>query len=172
MLPRPIRLVPADAERYAPLRLRMLSAAPWAFAASPEDDRVLDLPFLRALLTEEENAIVAVEGARGAHLPELVAAAGVMRKKRAKFAHRAEIWGVFVEPARRGEGLGRAVTEAAVELARGWAGVEYVDLGVSADAPEALRLYESLGFRAWGREPEATAHDGRRFDEIHMTLRL
>jgi len=35
-----------------------------------------------------------------------------------------------------------------------------------------LRLYERLGFEAWGRVPEATEHDGQLFDEIHMTIRL
>ena len=62
--------------------------------------------------------------------------------------------------------------QAAVQHARSCAGVDYVDLAVSENAPEALRLYESLGFSAWGREPEATQVDGQRYDEIHMTLRL
>ncbi|HVY60236.1 MAG TPA: GNAT family N-acetyltransferase, partial [Planctomycetota bacterium] len=89
-----------------------------------------------------------------------------------KFAHRAKVWGVFVEPARRGRGLGKAVMASAIELARGWPGVDYVDLGVSENAPAARRLYEALGFREWGREPESTEHDGRRYDEVFMTLRL
>jgi L-amino acid N-acyltransferase YncA len=42
----------------------------------------------------------------------------------------------------------------------------------SANSPEAQRLYERFGFEVWGREPEATEHDRRRYDEIHMTLRL
>ena len=32
--------------------------------------------------------------------------------------------------------------------------------------------YESLGFRAWGREPESLEVDGRRYDEIFLALRL
>jgi len=95
-----------------------------------------------------------------------------MRARSPKFAYRASIWGVFVEPAYRGNGLGRAVVTAAIDLARSWSGVDYVDLGASGAAPEAQRLYERLGFAAWGREPEATEIDGRRYDEIHMTLRL
>jgi ribosomal protein S18 acetylase RimI-like enzyme len=79
---------------------------------------------------------------------------------------------VFVEPDYRGRGLGRAVTSAAIAHARTWPGIDFIDLGVSENAPEALRLYESLGFTRWGREPEATQHEGRRYDEIHMTLRL
>src|SRR5687767_2363114 len=169
MLPAPIRLSPADAARYARLRLRMLTEAPWAFAASPEDDIALDPARLAALLAEQENAIFAVE-AGGER--ELVATAGIVRMKQLKFVHRARLWGVFVEPDYRGKGLGRAVVRAAVDLARCWPGVDYIDLGVSENAPEAQRLYESLGFKAWGREPEATAHNGRRYDELHMTLKL
>jgi RimJ/RimL family protein N-acetyltransferase len=61
---------------------------------------------------------------------------------------------------------------AVITHARRWRGVTFLDLGVSANSPEAQRLYESLGFVVWGREPEATEYDGRRYDEIHMTLRL
>jgi L-amino acid N-acyltransferase YncA len=61
---------------------------------------------------------------------------------------------------------------AAIAQARSWRGVDFLDLAVSANSPEAQRLYESVGFEAWGREPEATDHEGRRYDEIYMTLRL
>lgn len=179
----PLRLTPTDAGRYARLRLRMLTESPWAFAASPEDDATLDRAHLTSLLAEDQNAIFACEavpsmaGSRpdveqGSDEQDLVAAAGILRMKRVKFAHRARIWGVYVEPNYRGRGLGRAVVSAALELARSWPGVEYVDLGVSAHAPPAQRLYESLGFIAWGREPDATAHGCLRYDEVYMTLKL
>jgi ribosomal protein S18 acetylase RimI-like enzyme len=160
----------------------MLLDAPWAFSASPEDDKGLDVAHLERSLAGEDYAIFAIEspavaGAAASHgetrePPELIAAAGMMRARSPKFRHRASVWGVFVEPAYRGRGFGRAVTAAAVALARTWVGVDYVDLGASTAVPEAQRLYESLGFTAWGREPEATEVDGRRYDEIHMTLRL
>ena len=68
--------------------------------------------------------------------------------------------------------MGRAVVCAAIDLARSWDGVDYVDLGVSENAPDARNLYERLGFVAWGREPESLQIDDRRFDEIYMCLRL
>jgi len=166
-----VRLTSADVDLYLSLRRRMLADSPWAFGASPEDDRALDPAQVRAFLDEPENAVLAIaleeEGER-----RLVAAAGVFRAQKRKAAHRAAIWGVFVEPAHRGSGFGRAVLEACLDLARDWPGVDYVDLSVSERSPEALRLYERLGFRAWGREPEATDIDGQRYDEIHLTLRL
>lgn len=145
----------------------MLELAPWAYMATPEDDRGLDLVHLRKSFADEHSATFATE-AEG----ELVAVAGIGRGKPPKFAHRATVWGVFAEPAHRGKGLGRAVVAATIELARTWRGVDFVDLGVSENAPEAQGLYESLGFRAWGRQPEAIEHAGRRYDEIFMALRL
>ena len=49
---------------------------------------------------------------------------------------------------------------------------DYIDLGVSENAPEALHLYESLCFEVWGREPDSTSYEGHRYDEIYMTLKL
>jgi ribosomal protein S18 acetylase RimI-like enzyme len=56
--------------------------------------------------------------------------------------HLAEL---YVVPDRRGQGLGRALMEAAIELARR-EGAEYMDLGTSEDDIAARALYESLGF--------------------------
>lgn len=180
MSPQVIRLAGSDTARYIRLRRRMLLDSPWSFAASPDDDVALQQDQLAGYLGEMEKAIFAVEepdissGMRepAGGLPELVAAASIRRETQCKFRHRAGLWGVFVDPDHRVRGLGRVVVSAAVEVARSWPGVDYVDLGVSENAPAAQSLYESLGFRAWGREPEATEYDGRRYDEIHMTLRL
>ena len=164
-----IRLTPDDAERYAAIRSEMLADAPWAFGATPDDDTALDLAFLRSALEQEENAILAVEVPGR---PALAAAAGIYRMQSAKFSHRAKLWGVFVDAQHRGKGLGRAVTAAAVALAASWHGVEYIDVAVSVNSPAAHGIYEGVGFVEWGREPEATQHEGRRYDEIHMSLRV
>jgi ribosomal protein S18 acetylase RimI-like enzyme len=52
---------------------------------------------------------------------------------------------LYVAPERRGEGLGRALMEAAIEEARR-AGADHMDLGTSEDDVAARGLYESLGF--------------------------
>lgn len=52
---------------------------------------------------------------------------------------------LYVAPHRRGQGLGRALMEAALELA-GDEGADYMDLGTSEDDAAARALYESLGF--------------------------
>ena len=52
---------------------------------------------------------------------------------------------LYVTPARRGRGLGRALLEAAMETARGQ-GATHMDLGTSEDDTAARALYESAGF--------------------------
>jgi ribosomal protein S18 acetylase RimI-like enzyme len=52
---------------------------------------------------------------------------------------------LYVAPERRGEGLGRALMELAIEEARS-AGADHMDLGTSEDDVAARGLYESLGF--------------------------
>jgi ribosomal protein S18 acetylase RimI-like enzyme len=52
---------------------------------------------------------------------------------------------LYVVPARRGQGIGRALMEAAMNAARD-RGAEYMDLGTAETDVVARRLYESLGF--------------------------
>jgi ribosomal protein S18 acetylase RimI-like enzyme len=52
---------------------------------------------------------------------------------------------LYVVPARRGQGLGRALLTAAIELARE-RGADYMDLGTEETDRAARALYESLGF--------------------------
>jgi ribosomal protein S18 acetylase RimI-like enzyme len=52
---------------------------------------------------------------------------------------------LYVVPAKRGQGLGRALLEAAMDAARGQ-GAEHMELGTSEDDVAARGLYESAGF--------------------------
>jgi ribosomal protein S18 acetylase RimI-like enzyme len=52
---------------------------------------------------------------------------------------------LYVAPRKRGEGLGRALLEAAMEEARD-RGADHIDLGTSENDTAARGLYESTGF--------------------------
>ncbi|HMJ32585.1 MAG TPA: GNAT family N-acetyltransferase [Baekduia sp.] len=52
---------------------------------------------------------------------------------------------LYVVPGRRGQGLGRALMETAIDVAR-QTGADHIDLGTSEDDVAARALYESLGF--------------------------
>jgi GNAT superfamily N-acetyltransferase len=59
---------------------------------------------------------------------------------------------LYVVPGRRGEGLGRALLETAIETARA-EGATLMELGTSEDDRAARQLYESAGFTNRERRP-------------------
>lgn len=161
-------LAAGEVDTFTELRREALAAAPLAFAASPEDDRGSSSEFMRESLGDPDNA--AVLGAFDGE--QLIGIAGVGRFSKRKQAHRVIIWGMYVSPAGRGRGLGRALLDAAVERARSWPGVLQVQLSVTDAAPEARRLYESAGFREWGVEPRALGDNGQYVTEHHLVLQF
>ena len=60
---------------------------------------------------------------------------------------------LYVVPGLRGNGLGRALLEAAMDTARG-EGAEQMELGTSEDDVAARKLYESAGFINRERGPD------------------
>jgi len=97
---------------------------------------------------------------------------GLYRASHVKSAHKAFLWGMFVLPASRRRGLGRALLDAAIAHARTRTGIAAVHLSVSSGATAARRLYEQAGFRVWGTERDAIRVGRRSFDEYHMVKRF
>jgi ribosomal protein S18 acetylase RimI-like enzyme len=60
---------------------------------------------------------------------------------------------LYVIPSRRRQGLGRALMEAAIDLARE-RGADYMDLGTAETDVAARALYESLGFSRREGKPD------------------
>lgn len=162
------RLGPDDAPSLAALRRQALESDPLAFGSAPGEDRFLAPEAVAAYLAAEADQAVfgAFQG------PDLAGMAGVLRTAGAKRQHRAFIWGMYVVPEARRMGAGRALLEAAVAQARAWPGIVQVHLSVTEAATAARRLYESAGFRVWGREPRALLWEGRFVDEIHLVYEL
>lgn len=68
-----------------------------------------------------------------------------------KLRHRAD-FGIAIEKAYWGKGIGKALTLACIECAKN-AGYLQLELEVVAENASALKLYESVGFREYGRNP-------------------
>lgn len=126
---------------------------------SPED--------VRRTLESPETTIVGVfEGG------ELLSVGSLMRTSRIKRAHEGEIWGVYTRASGRGRGLGRRCMSHLIEIARSLPGLDVLNLSVSDRATAAEVMYRSLGFVAWGTQPDCIRVDGARHALIHMRLDL
>ena len=153
-----------DAAAFQALRLQGLAEAPSAFASSLEEEQDLPLDTVAQRLVPAPGAVV--HGAFSG--TALVAVAGLAREARRKLAHKGFIWGVYVAPAWRRAGAGRLLLTTVLEAAARMDGLRQVNLGVNATNAAAIRLYESLGFTAFGREPANLWVDGTYHDELHM----
>jgi GNAT superfamily N-acetyltransferase len=158
-------LTTAEAPQYVALRRLMLVDAPWAFGSSPENDRAGDPARVAAAMTRPDYAI-----AGGFVDDALKSVAVVLRDDAPKRCHVASLVSVFTHPDARGRGLARRVVQLAIATAARWEGVAKVQLAVSSNAPVAKALYETLGFVAWGHEPDCLRVDGASYDETHMEL--
>ena len=72
--------------------------------------------------------------------------------RKEKIRHRAE-FGISVDKAHWGLGIGRALTEGCIECAR-TAGYVQLELEAVAENKSALALYRSVGFQKYGRNPK------------------
>jgi ribosomal protein S18 acetylase RimI-like enzyme len=157
-----LRLVASDAARYREVRLEGLERHPEGFGSAWEDEASLPLAAF-----EERISGGAVFGAwDGSH--ELAGMAGLIVPAGAKLRHKGEFVGMYVRPSARGTGLAVALVKHVLEYARSV--VEEVRLTVAPDNEPALRLYRSLGFVEYAREPRALKKNGKHHDSLLMTL--
>lgn len=140
----------ADVDAFRALRLRALAEEPEAFGASAEEFAATSLPDVAKRLQRTDDAFVL-----GAFLPDLVGMVGLVREHGQKRAHKAFIWGMYVAPEARGQGIGRSLMTEALTRAARLPGLEQIHLGVVSTNAAAIALYRSLGFTSYGTEPHA-----------------
>lgn len=157
------RLQASDAEAFRTIRLAALRTAPEAFGSTYGSEANRPLSAFAERLSSS-----AVFGAYDGQ--QIVGMAGFMREAGPKVAHKAFVWGFYVEPDWRSRGVGSALVAALIEAAQGV--VEQLTLTVVEDNDAAIALYEKFGFSAYGVEPRALKTSSGYVNEILMGLRL
>jgi ribosomal protein S18 acetylase RimI-like enzyme len=160
-------LGPDDAAAFKALRLQAIADAPAAVWPTHDEEAGLCLDEVRSRIAFNPNVVVfgAFDGAT------LLGIAGLRREALVKVAHKATLWGVFVAPGCRREGVARQLLDRALTHARAW-GVLQLQLAVNTENERARALYGSLGFQSFGLEARALRVGNRFYDEEHMALRL
>jgi ribosomal protein S18 acetylase RimI-like enzyme len=164
------QITDTDAAAWWALRLRALRESPEAFGSTYDEavERPLAIAARRALPDPDAPDNFTL----GAFAPELVGFVGFEREEGRKNRHKGSIWGMFVAPESRGQGIGRELLAALVARARQQDGLEQIILTVVSENAAARELYRSYGFTTYGVEPRSLRDDGRYYDEDLMVLWL
>lgn len=163
-----------DAEEFWRLRLQGLKEQPSAFGAAFEEEisipmeKLIDRFIKDTISPPEDNFVL------GAYDEEnhLVGVVGFRRERRIKLRHKASVWGMYVAPKHRKAGVGKALMNELLKMARKLNGVEQINLGVVSSNLSAKNLYISLGFKPYGVEKNALKVGEQTFDEDLMVVFL
>ncbi len=170
MLIRP--LTENEGEIFWELRLQSLKESPQAFlsdyATEYAKSETARLEQFRNGFAEQAKFIFG-----GFAEDKLIAIAGLAHNQNLKMRHKAVVWGVYVAPEYRGQGVGASLLAELIRTARTIPGLLQLELGVvSVEQSPARKLYLSQGFEVYGREPRAIKLVDRYFDEELMVLNL
>ena len=162
------KLLVEDAAVFQALRLRALLDRPESFTSSHAEESHLTIEEVAARLAPTLDRAVFGAFVDG----RLIGIAGLGREQMQKIAHKAYIWGMYVESSYRKQGWGRQLLATAIEFAAQIPGVRQVSISVYGGNDVARRLYLSSDFVAYGVEPCAMRIGDTCYDEEHMVLML
>lgn len=160
-----------DACAFWELRLRALREHPEAFAQSFQDAVQTPIEEITQRFRNRWNSPASfilggfLEG-------RLVGMVGFYREQGEKLQHKGTIWGMYVAPEARKQGMGRALLSECITRARAIPGLEQVNLIVVTENVQARKLYLALGFETYGLERRAFKLSDRYLDDEYMVLRL
>ncbi|MBB5463576.1 GNAT family N-acetyltransferase [Paraburkholderia sp. Cpub6] len=157
-------LVAPDAELFKSLRLLAVESSPTSIWPTREEEmaRSIEQTADRIQATPTQAVFGAFDG------EVLAGITGIRREPLHQVTHKATIWGVFVNPSYRGQGIAQTLLAAATAHAtEKWNSIQLM-LCVNAENVAAKSLYVSQGFQTFGLEPRAMQVDGRFYDEEHM----
>ncbi len=158
------RLVEAEWEQYRAIRLEALINDPEAFGADlAEATARLPEHWINRLKPNENSFLLGAWAGQ-----RLVGMVGFRREDGLKDRHKGTLYSMYVTPTYRRGGTGRLLVNGVLAQARQMEGLIQVNLMVVAENEPAVRLYESLGFKTYGREPRALKSGDRFWDELLM----
>jgi ribosomal protein S18 acetylase RimI-like enzyme len=161
-------LIPADAAELKQLRLASILDSPTAFGTNYDEELKMPISTLEARLSAKPD-----RGIFGAFVHDrLVATTGIGRENLQQMAHKMFVWGMYVSPEARGRGIARALLQQAVSMAQSVPEIQQMNLCVNVNNVAAIRLYESVGFSTYCREPAALCINGELHEVVHMYLRF
>lgn len=159
----------ADALVYQELRLSALKTNPEAFGSTYEREVQFSLEtVVGRLKTSKDKFVLGSFDISGS----LIGTVTFMRENNIKTSHKGNVFGMYVAPEIRGQGVGKLLISKLIEKASKCDGLEQINLTVVSNNQSAKKLYESVGFVVYGTELKALKFNGQYFDEDLMVFTI
>ena len=161
------KLHPDESALYRAIRLHCLKTEPDHFGSTfEEESSMLRLKFESWIEQDDSDHIMfgALDGEK------LAGIVGFIRQERQRARHRGEVVQMYVDASYRGQRLGESLLRGLLNQAFTLDGVEQAQLSVVAHNQAAIRLYERIGFRAFGVQPNYFKVGVHYYDQRFMQL--
>ncbi|MFN3194159.1 MAG: GNAT family N-acetyltransferase [Aureliella sp.] len=156
-----------DALPFREFRVAALRESPDRFGEDASEMEAHSNELVAALLAAPSTSVF------GALLNnEIVGSIGMHSQNRIKTKHIAHLWGMYVSPPNRNEGIARRLVQFLLNEAKAMPQIEQVKLSVVTQNAAAIKLYESFGFEIYGTDMNAIKSGGNYLDEHLMVLRF
>lgn len=145
------------------IRLEALKNTPEAFGSSfEEESNLLDKDFQQTFI--KNNVFGAFKN------DELIGCAAFSCLHTLKTKHRGILWGMYIKPEYRGEGVADNLLNTVILFAK--SKVIQLHLTCVANNNHAVKFYQRNGFEICGTVPRALKIDTQYYDELLMVLML
>jgi ribosomal protein S18 acetylase RimI-like enzyme len=156
-----------DARAYQELRLYALQESPTAFGSSYSEEMNRPLDMVEDRLGSLAGHTFGAFDQEG----KLIGMATLYRDQHINSNHKAFLFGMYVSPEYRGQGVGKSLMEKVIAQARAL-GLRQINLSVNNANEAPVGLYESFGFERYGLEKDAMRIGEEYYDAAYMVLRL
>jgi ribosomal protein S18 acetylase RimI-like enzyme len=161
------KLQPDESSIYRKVRLECLKTTPDNFGSTYEEE-VLNPKLRFENYIENNSPDHFMFGAFDED--KLIGIAGFNRMERQRAMHRGEVVQVYVNSNYRGQNIGERLIREVLNYAFTLPEIEQIQLSVIASNRTAIKLYEKLGFKTFGIQPNYFKVGDRFLDQQFMQL--